>query len=397
MIHLKKLFFAITFGCVAFAAISSAEAQRRKPVFEDPNTSQPKTDNPRDPAKGSSARPTPNSSTDRATDPNFFDKGKDSDEDKFAPEIVNMKVKKDGVLLVATWYPPIVEEEDEEKPKKPVDPNVKEEKLPEPYESIAPFILVHDWDGSRSDMLPLAQFLQSQGHAVLVPDLRGHGDSVAVEGANIELNYENFKRDQQASAVLDIDQCKRFLRKKNNEKVLNIDLLNVIAVGDSSHLAMAWAITDWSWEPVAGIKQGKDVKSLILFSPTRTFAGSSLKKLAQSPLFSGRAGVALPMLVIWGAQSSVNKDCSDFVKKLRKYRPEVPQDATLETRWASQDLFDLEAPTSMQGRDLAGNQKAKQIWTFANDFVSQKVTAFKDRFPWQLRGAKAVLKARENQ
>ena len=393
MIHLKRLFFAITFCCAVLSAVTPAEAQRRKSVFDDEPT-QPKTDNPRDPASGSAARPTP-TNTDRSTDPNFFDKGKASDEDKFAPEIVTMTVKEDRVLLVATWYPPILEEEDEEaKPKQAADPNIKQEAKPEAYESIAPFILIHDWTRSRSDMLPLAEFLQSQGHAVLVPDLRGHGDSVVVEGVTGELDYKKFKKTQQASAVADIDQCKRFLQKKNNDKELNIDMLNVIAVGDSSHLAMAWAISDWNWGPVAGIKQGKDVKSLVLFSPTKTFAGSSLKKLSQSPLFSGRAGSALPMLVIWGAQSSVNKDCSDFIRTLRKNRPETAQDAGLEARWAEQDLFDFEAPTSMQGRELAGSPKAKQIWSFANDFVSQKVMALKDQFPWQTRGAKAILKAR---
>ena len=49
----------------------------------------------------------------------------------------------------------------------------------------------------------------------------------------------------------------------------------------------------------------------------------------------------------------------------------------------------------MTGIQLAGSPNAEEIWLFANNFVSQKVVEFSDQFPWQIRGADAVLKARE--
>ena len=36
--------------------------------------------------------------------------------------------------------------------------------------------MLHGWKGNRTEYADLASFLQTQhGHAVLVPDLRGHG------------------------------------------------------------------------------------------------------------------------------------------------------------------------------------------------------------------------------
>ena len=319
-------------------------------------------------------------------------------EDEFAPQIVTMEVKREGIQLVATWFPPRIE--DDKKRKKRPKPNAPKDPKDEEVEQgkiTSPFILVHDLGRDRRDMLALASFLQSKGHAVIVPDLRGHGASVRVRGVSDMLDHTKFKNADKASAVGDIDQCKRFLQEKNNEELVNIDMLNVIAVGDSSHLALAWAMADWTWEPVAGIKQGKDVKSLVLFSPTKKFAGSALKKIAKEPLISGRNTIPLPLLVVWGGKSESAKDCNEFIDSLRKFRPEAPKEDDMATRWFKQNLFHFEAPVDVAGYNLAGNPQAKQIWNFANDFVSQKVMNFKDQCPWQIRGAEAVLKAREAQ
>ena len=374
---------AIAISMIGFVSTSEVHAQRRKSVFDEPKTE----------TEAEKTTPAKKKQSQADVRKAAANKKQQAELDKeFAPQVVFMTVKGEGVQLVATWFPPIIEKD--KKKRRPAPANANEEEDKEPGKSKAPFILVHDWTRSRTDMLMLASFLQKQGHAVIVPDLRGHGESVSILGSTKPLDHTKFKKSDKASAVGDIDQCKRFLQEKNNEGIVNIDLLNVIAVGDSSHLAIAWALSDWSWEPVAGIKQGKDVKSLILFSPTKRFAGSALKKLVKEPLISGRNAPPLPLLVIWGSQSDSAEDCEGFVELLRKFRPAAPESDDMAQRWMKQNLFDFQTPTAMRGFELAGNPNAQRIWSFANDFVSQKVLAYKDRCPWQIRGADAVFKAR---
>lgn len=326
-------------------------------------------------------------------------KGKELDAKYQATNVVE-EVRGQGIELVCSWYPPIPHEElvrtglrpkEQKKAAKPGGDGSGSKDESEAGKEVVPFILVHNWGRSRQDMQRFATYLQSQGHAVIVPDLRGHGESTVVKGMNEPLNHEDFKKKQALSAVADIDQCKRFLMKKNNEGELNIDLLNVVAVGDSSHLAIAWAISDWSWPSLGSLKQGQDVKSLILFSPTAKFNGSVLKKLAKSPLISGKKSTPLPMLVLWGNQAADGAAASEFVTELRKHRPVASEEKDMATRWFTQDLFDYAAPTQWNGVQLAGMEQSRELWVFANNFVQQKVMVHKDRFPWRLRGSDAIL------
>ena len=45
-----------------------------------------------------------------------------------------------------------------------------------------PVVLLHMWKQSRNDYKDLAPALQAQGYAVIVPDLRGHGESRHLKG-----------------------------------------------------------------------------------------------------------------------------------------------------------------------------------------------------------------------
>ena len=53
-----------------------------------------------------------------------------------------------------------------------------------------PVILLHMSEGDRKEYLELAPYLQEQGHAVLVPDLRGHGESEQIRRMTPNQYYE---------------------------------------------------------------------------------------------------------------------------------------------------------------------------------------------------------------
>ena len=69
-----------------------------------------------------------------------------------APEEIEIETA-DGVAIQATYYPSYL------------------------GKKAVPVLLVHGWEGRRTQFEPLAKYLQAEGNAVIVPDLRGHGSS----------------------------------------------------------------------------------------------------------------------------------------------------------------------------------------------------------------------------
>ncbi len=151
---------------------------------------------------------------------------------------------------------------------------------------------------SREDYRNLAEYLRSQGHAVLVPDLRGHGESnlIRVPGRMDTLidpttmagaNYQRM-------VAVDLPVLKRFLVEKNNNKELNIEKLTVVAAEESAVLAVFWTQLDWSVPPSGFEKQGQDIKALILLSPKWSVPGLQWGQISRyQPLALPRANEKL--------------------------------------------------------------------------------------------------------
>ena len=232
--------------------------------------------------------------------PNVAQRKKEKDKEEIpAPETVSLTTK-DFVSLAATYYAG-----------------------PESKETPA-IIVVHDWGGDRQGMASLADYLQKElGASVIVPDLRGHGDSTEMSVGEKTLDHAKFKKNEVMSSLADLEACKKFLMKKNNEGLLNIEMLSVIAVGKSAKLAVDWSISDWSWAPTpGGNKQGQDVKLVSLVSPIQRIEGMSIKQSLKAPVISGRGMTPLPLQIMWAHSNNRSlsnaKAIYSVVEKSRK-------------------------------------------------------------------------------
>lgn len=292
---------------------------------------------------------------------------RDKEEEEIpAPETVNLQTK-DRVQLTCTYYQGLAE-------KKSV-----------------PVLLVHDWDGSRADFEHLATKLQALGHSVLVPDLRGHGESLSVLGASDQIDREKMRRQQIASTSLDLEACKKFLMEKNDEGKLNIDMLTVVAAGKMSIIAANWTITDWSYPVLGGKRQGQDVKALVFLSPERKFRGLSMIEALRNPLFTGRGATPLSVVVAAGTEDRTAKREAETVHTgLDRYRPDLDlEDKTEEERSKiiadKQDLFLWEFDVDYQGTNLVHQQASLPLTDNIGKFIYYRLLQKESQYPWQVR------------
>ena len=108
--------------------------------------------------------------------------------------------------------------------------------------AIAPAaLLLHDSKGRRSDLTELAGRLQKQGFAVLVPDLRGHGDSIQRDGTPFAKLGEPAQKRAWAFAMRDVRAGADFLRKQEGVHSSNLSLLGYQA---GATLAARHAVRD---------------------------------------------------------------------------------------------------------------------------------------------------------
>lgn len=278
---------------------------------------------------------------------------KEAEEELGPPEVVSLTTK-DKVVLKCTYYPG------------------------EKSKTTIPFILLHDWNGSRKDMLAMADFLQ-QNHkfAVIVPDLRGHGDSTQVVGAEQPLVASKIKKEDAARVVNDIERCKKFLMEKNNLGELNIEMLTIVTVGKLGVAAVQWSLDDWQWQPIGGRKQGQDVKAVMMISPERKLLGLSMTQNLKTDLFTGKIRKPLAVYLTWSAKDeTADREGNSIAKALEKPRAKL-DDSMLLVRQPYN--------TNLDGTSLVRDPKHKVVFQDVAKFVNDKLTANKELMPWQNR------------
>ncbi len=240
-----------------------------------------------------------------------------------------------------------------------------------------PVIALHEWDKNRQSNLLLAGHLQEKlGCAVIVPDLRGHGDSRDVVGSTEKLNRDKWKAFEIGAIMEDIEACKKYLIEKNNGGELNIDLLTIVAEAESNIHAVAWTLRDWSFGDLGSLKQGRDVKALVMINPKRNFKGLSAIDHLKSPLFTGR-GVPPPLPVLIATDSRTMREGKSVYDNLARGRK-------------ARDMNDNELEM-VKFREEKSQRvvKSKNVTTNLNDiiagFIENRVNSKQHEFRWQDR------------
>ncbi len=267
---------------------------------------------------------------------------------------------RDGVLLRATFYPS----------------NRGKEAIP--------VILLHGWKGNRAEFAGLARELQKLGHAVLVPDLRGHGESIRLAyDDRRELKDTQISRTDVANMVRrDMEKLKSFLVQKNNAGELNLEKLCVVGSEMGAVVALNWAVWDWHWPAYPDFKQGQYVKALVLISPPWSFKGVDISEALNFPAIRGTAPVTISVQIIYGAEDrKVAGEVERMARILQQHRPQYETEEDIRDK---QDFFVRPvAKTSLQGTKLLNERTLplfRQVFPAIAAFIHFRLEN-KD-FPW---------------
>jgi pimeloyl-ACP methyl ester carboxylesterase len=239
-----------------------------------------------------------------------------------------------------------------------------------------PVVFLHDYKGSRAVFATLVQKLQASGKgegkgpsfAAVTVDLRGHGESTKVaNNPQVELNSAKLnKEDLIAMASYDLDAVRNFLVAKNDEGELNLNKLCLLGSGMGASVAANWALTDWSYPPLAVGKQGQDVKAVVMISPRWTYNGL----LMQGPMQFRALKERVAWMIVYGDKDpKFQSDAVRINKQLERFHPATDDTGAKRTS----GLTVLKLNTRLQGDSLltqVGVSADDQIVKFLADNVA---------------------------
>ncbi len=245
-----------------------------------------------------------------------------------------------------------------------------------------PILILHDWeDEDRTDYKGLATYLQKKGRTVVVPDLRGHGDSTTrnrQDGTTEKLNLKKFDNsDYTAVVIKDLEAVRTFLLEKHKKEELNLNKLFVVGAGDGALFGLYWAITDWrrdeNW--VDPRWNGQSVHGLVLISPSTEF-----KTLDLESRFIKAYKKYLPkfsVLIVVGEQErQANVQANKFRSTLKPFHPDPPKEKPELTTF-----FYKPMNTLLQGAKLIA-QPEFDINGLVNGFVELRAAAMDPYKPY---------------
>ena len=217
------------------------------------------------------------------------------------------------------------------------------------YQSV-PIVILHGFKEDRSKYIELAEFLQGKGHTVLIPDLRGHGESTQTTLVDrrdrpITLNTKGMSAAHIRKMIThDMAAIKEFLVERNNAEELNIRKMCILGAEMGAVVALNYAAEDWLYKDRGLERQGQDVRGIILLSPPMVFKRVAIKKAMASITKNDKISV----LTLVGGK---DKKMAAFASQVHKML------SIAKVRQKEKSLFLKRFDTELQGRQLLGNEE----------------------------------------
>jgi pimeloyl-ACP methyl ester carboxylesterase len=244
-----------------------------------------------------------------------------------------------------------------------------------------PIVLLHMWKKSRADYKPLALYLQSLGHAVIAPDLRGHGQSVRFKGSrkDDDLKAANLPLPQFAKMVTeDTKAVKDFLWERNNAEELNLDKLCVVGAEMGASVALDWAAYDAvgydnNMVTYGPLRLGAFVKALVLISPEWAFKSLSLKQAASATRVQGD----IPILILVGQE---DRKAFSEAKRINTFFERFHAEPKGDDKFDKMTLFLVPLETKLQGTSLLDPKLHGP--EYIADFINKRLIKAEEAQDW---------------
>lgn len=170
----------------------------------------------------------------------------------------------------------------------------------------------------------LAEKLNDDGFAVLIPDLRGHGDNPRPQ--------KDFGPKDWEAMTDDLQSAYTFLVDRHNRRELNLAKFAVVGVGTGANLVAHWAArNDAATGPMG---RASDLAGLVLVSPVADAEGMKLE--TDVPAFAFR----LPTLLLAGEKDTASVDAIEAVRKVVE-RNKLSKVATIDSGLKGEFLLRL--------------------------------------------------------
>jgi pimeloyl-ACP methyl ester carboxylesterase len=262
----------------------------------------------------------------------------------------------DGLLLAMTYYP-AVDRDGIERGK---------------GKKVVPILLLHGLKQSRKDFVDLAKGLQAHGFAVIVPDLRGHGESKRRKGTSRDdvLDAAKMPPAQFGAMVTeDMKAVKDFLWEKNNAGELNIDKLCIVGSEMGASVALGLAAFDaigyGSGQAYYGPRKlGRFVKAVVLISPKWSIPGLPLVDVMKVPTVQSDIAI---MILVGKTEIKSLRDAKQIYNKFEPWHSDVSGETEAEDRTLILGKLD----TNLQGTKLLDPKF--NVQDYIADFVDRRL------------------------